>query len=345
VRRSPDPSTSHPHELVEAARSGDEEAFGSLVDAHRRELHVHCYRMLGSLQDAEDALQEVLVRAWRALPQLERSDWLRAWLYKIATNVCLTALSRRGPRRLPADQAAPGDRGGDPGEPLAHSVWIEPYPDEKLGPASGLPTPEARYEQREAVELAFIASLQFLPARQRAVLILRDVLAFSAREVATLLDTSVPAVNSCMQRARRTLDERLPDQSQQDVLRLLGDEQTRDLVTRFADAFERGDVEGIIDLLVEDATFTMPPYDAWYRGRDAVARSWLMPDAAPPVLRAVVTRASGQPALAFYRLDEREGAYLPLALDVLTVQGGRIAAVTAFRNPGLFRQFDLPDRL
>jgi RNA polymerase sigma-70 factor (ECF subfamily) len=330
---------------VEAARAGDEAAFRTLVDAHRRELHVHCYRMLGSLQDAEDALQEVLVRAWRALPRLEGSDRLRAWLYKIATNVCLTAASRRARRRLPADQGAPGDPGADPGEPLAQAVWVEPYPDETLGPAGGVTTPEARYEQREGVELAFIAALQYLPARQRAVLILRDVLAFSAREVATLLDASVASVNSSMQRARRTLDERLPDQSQQRVLHRLGDERTRDLVTRFADAFERGDVELIIDMLVEDVTFSMPPYASWYRGRDAVARSWLMPDAPPPLLRTVVTRASGQPALAFYRLDREEGAYLPLALDVLTVRGNRIAGVTAFRTAALFRLFDLPDRL
>ncbi len=335
----------HAQKLVDAARAGDEAAFRRLVAAHRRELHVHCYRMLGSLQDAEDALQEVLVRAWRALPQLESSDWLRAWLYKIATNVCLTAASRRARRWLPADQGAPGDPGADPGKPLAPSVWVEPYPDEMLGPAGDVTTPEARYEQREAVELAFIAALQYLPARQRAVLILRDVLAFSAREVATLLDASVASVNSSMQRARRTLEERLPDQSQQHALRRLGDERTRDLVTRFADAFERGDVERIVDMLVDDVTFAMPPYASWYRGRDAVGRSWLMPDAPPPLLRAVVARASGQPALAFYRLDRREGAYLPLALDVLTVQGDRIAAVTAFRTAGLFRQFDLPDRL
>jgi len=346
VRRSPGWPVPYAHDLVDAARAGDEAAFRRVVDAHRHELHAHCYRMLGSLQDAEDALQEALVRAWRALPQLESSEWLRAWLYKIATNVCLTAASQRRARRvLPADRGTPGDPAAGPGEPLAPSVWIEPYPDEALGPAGGAITPEARYEQREAVELAFIAALQYLPARQRAVLILRDVLGFSAREVATLLDASVASVNSSMQRARRTLHERLPDQSQQQVLHRLGDERTRDLVTRFADAFERGDVERIVDMLVEDATFDMPPYAAWYRGRDAVGRSWLMPDAPPPLLRPVVTRANGQPALAFYRFDRQEGVFLPLALDVLTVRGDRIAGVTAFRATGLFRRFDLPDRL
>jgi RNA polymerase sigma-70 factor, ECF subfamily len=204
-------------ELVDAARTGDEGAFRRIVEAHRRELHVHCYRMLGSLHDAEDATQEVLVRAWRALPRLEGSEWLRAWLYKIATNVCLTAAASRARRVLPTDQAPPADPARPPGEPLLPSVWVEPYPDEPLAAV-----PEARYEQREAVELAFIAALQLLPARQRAVLILRDVLGFSAREVAELLDTSAASVNSAMQRARRTLDDRLPDRSQQTTLRLLG---------------------------------------------------------------------------------------------------------------------------
>jgi RNA polymerase sigma-70 factor, ECF subfamily len=344
VTSSPAWPTRHLQDLVDAARSGNEAAFRRIVDAHRHELHVHCYRMMGSLQDAEDAMQEVFLRAWRALPRLEGSDWLRAWLYKIATNVCLSAAARRARRILPAGQGPPADPAADPGEPLAASAWIEPYPDEPLG--SGVSAaPDARYEQREAVELAFIAALQHLPARQRAVLILRDVLGFTAREVATLLDASIASVNSAMQRARRTLDERLPDRSQQATLRLLGDERIRDLVTRFADAFERGDVDVLVTMLVEDATFTMPPYAAWYRGRRAVAASWLVPGGPPPRLRAVPVRASGQPALAFYQLDPDREAYVPLALDVLTLQGDRIAEVTAFRTPGLFQHFDLPDRL
>jgi RNA polymerase sigma-70 factor, ECF subfamily len=301
--------------------------------------------MLGSPHDAEDAMQEVLLRAWRALPRLEGSEWLRAWLYKIATNVCLTAAARRARRLLPADHGPPADPARDPGVPLPASVWIEPYPDDTLTFAEGATMPDARYEQREAVELAFIAALQHLPARQRAVLILRDVLGFSAREVGGLLDTTVTSVNSTMQRARRTLDERLPDQSQQSGLRRLGDERTRVLVTRFADAFERGDVDQIVEMLVEDATFTMPPYAAWYRGRRDVAASWLMPSGPPPRLRLVPTRACGQPALAFYRREPEPDGYLPLALDVLTVRGDRIAEVTAFRTPALFPRFALPDRL
>jgi RNA polymerase sigma-70 factor, ECF subfamily len=332
-------------DLLEAARAGDEAAFRRIVEPHTHELHVHCYRILGSLHDAEDALQEALLRAWRALPGLESSDWLRAWLYKIATNVCLSAAAGRARRLLPMDHGPPLDPDRDAGAPLAGPVWIEPYPDERLGVEAGPTVPEARYEQREAVELAFIAALQHLPPRQRAVLILRDVLGFSARDVAELLDATVASVNSAMQRARRALDDRLPDESQQHALRRLGDEGIRGVVSRFADAFERGDVEVIVAMLVEDATFAMPPYPAWYRGRCDVAKSWLMPGGQPPRLRLVPTRACGQPAVAFYRLDRETGSYLPLAIDVLTLRGEGIAAVTAFRMPGLFPFFDLPDGL
>jgi RNA polymerase sigma-70 factor (ECF subfamily) len=274
VESRPTRSSTTSQEVLDAARSGDADAFRLVVEPHRRELHVHCYRMLGSLHEADDALQEVLLRAWRALPRFEGSQGLRAWLYRIATNVCLNASGARARRMLPVDRRPPRTPGRDHGEPLAASVWIEPYPDERLGveAVAGGAVPDARYEQREAVELAFVAALHHLPARQRAVLILRDVLGFSAREVAELLDATVPSVNSAMQRARRALDERLPDESQQRVLRRLGDERSRALVTRFADAMERGDVDRIVAMLVEDATFSMPPYAAWYLGRRDVAR-------------------------------------------------------------------------
>jgi RNA polymerase sigma-70 factor (ECF subfamily) len=235
-------SAARRRELLAAARAGDDDAFRRLVEPFSRELHVHCYRMLGSLHDAEDALQEVLLRAWRALPRFEGAAWLRAWLYTIATNVCLNVADARPRRGLPVDYGPPLHPGQDHGEALAERVWLEPYPDERLSLEVGLAAPDARYEQREAVELAFIAALQHLPARQRAVLILRDVLGFSAREVAELLETTPASVNSAMQRARRTVDERLPDQSQQRVLQRLGDARARDLVAQFADAFERGDV-------------------------------------------------------------------------------------------------------
>src|SRR3954465_2608530 len=184
--------------LLESARSGDEGAFAGLVDGYHSELHAHCYRMLGSVHDAEDALQEALLRAWRGLPKFEGRSSLRSWLYRIATNTSLNAIEKRPKRVLPIDYGPAADPHAGPGDPLVESVWVEPYPDEQLGLEDGFAAPEARYEQREAVELAFIAALQPLPANQRAVLILREVLGYSAAEVADLLDTSVPSVNSAL---------------------------------------------------------------------------------------------------------------------------------------------------
>jgi RNA polymerase sigma-70 factor (ECF subfamily) len=338
-------STVQERELLDAARAGDEDAFRLLVEPHRGSLHAHCYRMLGSVHDAEDALQDALLRAWRGLPGLEGRSSLRTWLYKIATNACLDATARRPKRVLPIDYGPPAGHGDDPGEPLAEPVWLEPYPDERLGLEDGYAAPEARYEQREAVELAFIAALQHLPARQRAVLVLREVLGFSAREVAESLETTVASVNSALQRARKTVDERLPARSQQATLRSLGDDGIRELVESFVDAFERGDVDAILALVAEDATFAMPPYAGWYRGRDALGDSWLMPGGPPPRLRYVPTRANGQPALGTYQLDPGGGSYVPIALEVLTLDGARISEITAFRLPEVFRLFGLPDEL
>ena len=331
-------------ELLEAAREGDEHAFRHLVEPHRTALHAHCYRMLGSVHDAEDALQDALLRAWRGLRGLEGRSSLRTWLYRITTNTCLDVAARRPKRVLPVDYGPPAGRDDVPGEPVAEPVWLEPYPDERLGLEEGYAAPEARYEQREAVELAFIAALQHLPARQRAVLVLREVLGFSAREVAESLETTVASVNSALQRARKTVDERLPARSQQATLRTLGDDGIRELVEGFVDAFERGDVDAILALVAEDATFTMPPYTDWYRGREAVGDSWLMPGGPAPRLRYVPTTANGQPALGTYRRDS-EGSYRPVALDVLTLEGARIVEITAFRTPEVFPLFGLPDEL
>ncbi|HWM14680.1 MAG TPA: sigma-70 family RNA polymerase sigma factor [Gaiellaceae bacterium] len=332
-------------ELLEAARNGDEDAFRLLVEPHRGTLHAHCYRMLGSVHDAEDALQDALLRAWRGLRGLEGRSSLRTWLYRIATNACLDATARRPRRVLPIDYGPPSGSREEAGEPLDRHVWLEPYPDEQLGVEDGYAAPEARYEQREAVELAFIAALQHLPARQRAVLVLREVLGFSAREVAETLDTTVASVNSALQRARKTVDERLPARSQQATLRTLGDDAIRGLVEDFVDAFERGDVEAILALVAEDATFAMPPYADWYRGREALGDSWLMPGGPPPRLRYVPTRANGQPALATYQRDSDADSYVPIALDVLTLDGARISQITAFRTPEVFALFGLPDEL
>jgi len=332
-------------ELIDAARSGDEHAFRHLVELHRRELHAHCYRMMGSLHDAEDALQDALLRAWRGLPRFEGRSSPGSWLYRIVTNACLDAIARRPKRVLPIDYGAPSGPGEEAGSPLSGSVWVEPYPDEQAGLEDGYASPDARYEQREAVELAFIAALQHLPARQRAALILRDVLGFSAKEVGEALDATATSVNSALQRARKTLNERLPDTSQQATRRELGDDGVREVVERFTSAFERDDVDAIVALLSEDAKFSMPPYPGWCRGRKAISESWLMPGGPPPRLRYVNTSANGQPALATYCLDASSGSYLPIALDVLTLRGPRIAEVVAFRSPAVFPRFGLPHEL
>src|SRR5215204_249747 len=318
-------------ELLETARKGSEDAYARLVEPHRSELHAHCYRMLGSVQDAEDALQEALVRAWRGLPKFEGRSSLRSWLYRIATNTSLDAIERRPKRVLPIDYGPPADPHGGVGEPVVESVWIEPYPDETLGIEDGYTSPEARFEQREAVELAFIAALQLLPANQRAVLILREVLGFSAQETAETLDTSVASVNSALQRARATIEKKLPDQSQQETLASVGDERLREIVEQYADAWERNDVDTVVSMLADDVAFTMPPMARWFQGIDGVRgflEKWsMLPDWG---WRSIPTIANGQPALAFYSWDAEQGAHVPFAVNVLTFEGEKIKEVDAF---------------
>jgi RNA polymerase sigma-70 factor, ECF subfamily len=331
--------------LPPAARGG-EAAFRDLVEAQRAELHAHCYRMLGSVHDADDAFQDTLLRAWRALPRFRGQSSLRTWLYRIATNVCLDVIARRPKRVLPLDYGPPTPPGaGETAQPRPESQWIEPYPDGALGVEDGAAGPEARYERREALELAFVAALQHLPPRQRAALVLRDVLGFSAAEAAESLDTTVASVNGALYRARATVEERLPEQSQQATLRAVGDRSLREIVERFADAFERGEVDEILGMLTDDASFAMPPYAEWCQGREAVGKSWLMPGGPAPRLRYAPARANGQPALGTYLLDEESSEYLPLALDVLTLRGDLVGAVIAFRTPAAFPRFGLPDRL
>jgi RNA polymerase sigma-70 factor, ECF subfamily len=323
--------TTQERELLDAARNGDENAFRRLVEPLRGELHAHCYRMLGSLHDAEDAYQEVLLRAWRALGRFEGRSTLRSWLYTIATNTCLNLIAKRPKRVLPIDYGPATDPHDRPGAPVVESVWIEPYPDESIGIEDGLAAPDARYELRESVELAFVAALQHLPPNQRAVLILREVLGFSAKEVAESLETTVASVNSALQRARAAVDERVPEQTQQEGLRSLGDEELRELVGRYVDAWEQCDVEAFAGMLAEDATFAMPPLASWYQGREAIklwAAKW--PLSGDWRWRTVFTRANGQPALGFYAWDEEAGGFLPFALNVLTLRGDRISDVTAF---------------
>ena len=346
-------------DLLEAARRGDEDAYRPLVEPHRGELQAHCYRMLGSVHDAEDALQEALVRAWRALPGFERESALRSWLYRIATNTCLDEIARRPKRGLPVDFSPSADPHDGPGAPLVESVWVEPYPDEMLGVAEGFAGPEARYERRESLELAFVAALQHLPANQRAALILREVLGFSAAEVAEALETSVPSVNSALQRARRTIDDHLPEHSQQATLRALDDERLRELVTRYTNALQGGDVDTLVAMLSEDAAWSMPPVTGWFRGREAIA-AFLTEYPLRERWRHIPTRANGQLAVGCYMWNGETGRYDAAVLDVLTLKGTRISDVTGFLAPWVvkrfgdapelmgveaFRRFGLPDAL
>ncbi len=328
-------------ELLSAAQAGDEAAFGRLIERHRGELHAHCYRMLGSVHDAEDALQEAQLRAWRGLSKFAGRSSLRSWLYKIATNACLDAISRRPKRVLPVDYGPPADPHGGPGEPLVESTWVEPYADEAMGIEDGHYAPDARYEQRESVELAFVAALQHLPANQRAALILREVLGFSAKEAAAMLDTSTASINSALRRARAAVEERTPEQSQQETLRALGDDGVRETVEAYVDAWLREDVEAVVSMLTEDAAFTMPPLQTWFRGREEIATflaGW--PMSGEWRWKTIRTRANGQEAIAFYTWDEERGAYERFALNVLTLRGDKIAEVDAF----LTRSTEDPDR-
>jgi RNA polymerase sigma-70 factor, ECF subfamily len=325
-------STSSEREMLAAARGGDEGAYRGLVEPHHAELHAHCYRMLGSVHDAEDALQDALLRAWRGLARFEGRSSLRSWLYKIATNACLDAIARRPKRMLPIDYVSAADPHNDGlGLPPVESMWVEPYPDEALGLEDGFAGPEARYELRESVELAFVAALQHLPANQRAALILRDVLGFSAQETAESLETTVASVNSALQRARRTVDERLPEQTQQATLRGLGDQRLRDVVEGYMDAMQRGDVDAVVGMLAEDAAWSMPPLAAWFSGRDALRGFLIMgPLSGDWRWRHLPARANGQAAVGSYCWYEEEETYRPFALDVLTLEGGRIKEVTSF---------------
>jgi RNA polymerase sigma-70 factor (ECF subfamily) len=332
-------------ELLDAARGGDEDAFRGIADEYRAELLAHCYRMLGSLHDAEDALQETLLRVWRGLPGFAGRSSLRTWLYQIATNACLDAIARRSKRVLPVDHGPPSDSIVDPGQPLVESVWVEPFPDETLGLPDGYAAPDARYEQREAVELAFIAALQHLSATQRAVLVLREVLGFTAREVSESLDTTVASVNSALQRARKNVDERLPEQSQQATLRSLGDKRIRELVEGYVDAWRRGDVEALRVLLAEDAAFSMPPWASWWRGRDTIAEFAKEAVEFCAEARSVPIRANGQPAVAYYGLEAETGRWRATAIDVITIEGSLIKDITAFVLPELFPLFGLPAEL
>jgi RNA polymerase sigma-70 factor (ECF subfamily) len=327
--------------MTSPARTEDE--FRRLVEPHRAELHAHCYRMLGSVHDAEDALQDALLRAWRGIERFEGRSSLRSWLYRIATNTSLDLIARRPKRILPADHGPPSE-GPDDRPPVVEAIWLEAYPDERYGVEEGYAAPEARYERRESVELAFIAAVQHLPPTQRAVLLLRDVLGFSARETAATLDTTVDAANSALARARRALDGRLPARTQQATLRALRDDGVRAIVERYMDALDRGDVDALVAMLAEDAEWAMPPEPGWYRGIPAITRFL---ETGPMRLRwrHLPTHANGQPAVGCYLWSDEREEHVGWVIDVLTLDGPRIGAVTSFIGHENFARFGLPAAL
>jgi RNA polymerase sigma-70 factor (ECF subfamily) len=326
-------------ELLAAARGGDEDAYASLIGAHRSELLAHCYRMLASLPDAEDAMQETLLRAWRGLPRFEGRSSFRSWLYRIATNVCLKVIERRPKRVLPPDYGPAAAPRSGPGEPLAEAGWIDPFPDVLQGVEDGRASPESRYERRESIELAFTAALQHLPARQRAVLILREVLRWQATEVAELLETSVASVNSALQRARATLAARDTSSATS-----VTDPEQQALLVRYVDAFERYDITRLVTLLHDDAVMSMPPYDLWLRGPVEMGRWFLGQGCGCQGSRLVPTAANGCAAFGSYRPDGT-GGYRPFALQVIEISGDRIAGHHNFLDTTLFAAFGLPAQL
>ena len=314
--------------LLALARGGDQSAFGELAGTYRAELRAHCYRMLGSLHDAEDALQEALLRAWRNLAGFEGRGSVRSWLYSIATNAALDAARHRSRRELPVDFRRAAEPGAPLDPPLTDRPWLEPYPDQWLAQCPSL-SPEASYEQRESVELAFIVALQHLAPLQRAVLLLREVAGFSATEIADQLGTSAASVTSALQRARAAVRDRLPATSQQTTLRLLGDPRTQALVRAYADAIERGDADTLIGMLTKDATWSMPPVPTWFRGHQAI-REFLTSYPLTERWNHRPAQANGQLAVGCYLYDQASGRCVPAVIDVLTLDGEKITAVTGF---------------
>ena len=330
-------------DLILRARAGDGDAFRELVEPYRRELQVHCYRMLGSFQDAEDALQDTLLAAWQGLEGFQGRASVRTWLYRIATNRCLDAL-RAASRRPAKEWDIPGV---EPPEPtrLGEIPWLEPYPDALLEGAINVPLgPEARYEQTEAISLAFVTALQLLPARQRAVLILREVLGYRANEVAEMLDSTVESVNSALKRARVTLQRRLPPTGEHDPPPAAGSPAEQAVVAKFVRAYESGDVDALVTLLTADVAVSMPPVALEWQGRDVVARFYATVFGRGPTYDLVPTRANGQLAFGAYLRAPAGGIRHGAGLLVLTVAGDRISALTRFDNDVL-PSFGLPRSL
>jgi RNA polymerase sigma-70 factor (TIGR02960 family) len=331
-------------DLIERAQAGDQQAFGELVGPHRRELQVHCYRILGSAADAEDALQETLLAAWRGLPGFEGRSSVRVWLFQIATRRCLNAL-RSASRRPPMAWPPPGVELPEATR-VGEVAWLEPYPDAMLeGLADTAPGPEARYEAREAISVGFVTALQLLPPRQRAVLILRDVLGYRASEAAGILDCTEESVSSALKRARAALQYRRPPSPDREPPPP-GSPRERALVRRFAQAYEAGDVREVVTLLTEDAWLVMPPVPLRYQGREVAARFWAATAFRPGrSARLVPTRANGQPAFGLYIRDPRAPVSHASGMLVLTLEGSQVSVVTGFPDNSALRVFGLPATL
>lgn len=321
-----------------AAKAGDRQAFSDLAEPYRAELLAHCYRLLGAADDAEDMVQETFLRAWNRLESFSGGPYFRAWLYKIATNVCLDALDKR-PRRMLAPAHFPPADPRAPFAPAIHEpIWLEPFPDELL-PHSG-PGPEARYSMRESISLAFLTALQLLPPRQRAVLILVDVLDWRASEVAALLDMTLSAAHSALHRARATM------RGSYNAARITpaGDEQVHSVLSRYVEAWEAGDVDALVALLTDTVIFAMPPRPSWFLGRDAVRAhvEIMLPGGATGRWRLIPTRSNGQDGLACYRYNPGDGRFQAHALQVFRLAEGQIAEIQMFVLPRLMARFGLP---
>jgi len=337
--------------VLTAVRGGDESAFATAIEPYRRQIHVHCYRMLGSYDEAEDLVQETLLRAWRSRAGFEGRSSLRTWLYRIATNACLDALDHSSRRWLFADVAAATDPPIEADLRPADLPSLQPYPDRLLDEVAPTESqPDAVAISRETIELAYMAAIQYLPPRQRAILILRDTLGWSAKQTAALLDTSVASVNSALQRAHATMRMRLPAQ-RLDWRSATGfSDEEHAVLRRYMDAHDRADVAGFTALLRKDARKTMPPFPIWFAGRGAIADVFAgtMDPGSPVhvgVLRVLPTAANRQPAAAFYLRRPGDIAYRPISIDVLRIEGGLVTEITAFASPLYFPRFGLPPLL
>jgi RNA polymerase sigma-70 factor (ECF subfamily) len=330
----------HDPDLLARARTGDAAAFDALVAPHRRRLHAHCYRMLGSPFDADDALQETLISAWRGLPGFEGRSMLGTWLYQIATHACLRLAAQR-PRRITSPEHGPSfSQTGDLGEFVPGPVWLEPFPDDEPAGHDPQEDPAATLLRRERVALAFVAALQHLPGTQRAVLLMREVLEYSAAETAALLDTSTASVNSALQRAQKTVQDRLPAVSQAAERQALGEDGLAALLARFVAAWDRRDVAGLVGLLTEDARFTMPPLPSWFDGREMVARFIAERVFETPWVLQPLS-ANGQVGYACYQKAAGDDRFRLGAITLLSLRGGRISGLHSFLDPAVHRRFGL----